>query len=90
MLVEKVDKTELEQMDNNKSNKSDTQLTLKAIELLHKQVMHVVVLLIEVIKTMIPNAQENEKVREKKKLYNLQSAVSVCKWALRFDPYNTN
>ncbi len=53
MLMSKVDKAELEAVIDMKSNKSDTDLAMKGIDILHKQVSHLIVLLVEGVKSLI-------------------------------------
>ena len=46
---------------------------MKGIDILHKQVTHMIVLLIEEIKMgMGANVNENDKARQKKRMYLLQ------------------
>jgi hypothetical protein len=52
-LVGKVDKVELEAVANLKSNKRDTDVALKGIDILHKQVTHLVVLVVELVKLVM-------------------------------------
>ena len=53
---------------------------------------HLIVLVIELTKTLINlnNAQENDKARQKKRMYILQQAVSVCRWVSSFNPEHIN
>ena len=52
-LVGKVDKVELEAVINMKSNKHDTDVAMKGIDILHKQVTHLVVLVVELVKLVM-------------------------------------
>ncbi len=44
---------ELEAVANLKSNKRDTDVALKGIDILHKQVTHLVVLVVELVKLVM-------------------------------------
>jgi hypothetical protein len=94
MLLSKVDKAELEAVIDMKSNKKDTDLAMKGLDILHKQVTHMIVLVIEMIKsgmTQMSITCDSEKSRHhKNQMYLLQQAVSVCRWVNEFDPQNVN
>ena len=50
ILLSKVEKSELEVVIGMKSNKADTDLAMKSLDIIHKQITHLVVLVIEMIK----------------------------------------
>lgn len=50
ILLSKVEKSELEVVIGMKSNKADTDLAMKGLDIIHKQITHLVVLVIEMIK----------------------------------------
>ena len=93
-LVGKVDKVELEAVINMKSNKHDTDIAMKGIDILHKQVTHLVVLVVELVKLVMNQLSlisDSEKTRHHKSLmYLLQQGVNVCRWVSEFDPQNVN
>lgn len=51
--MSKVDKIDLDKVIDMKSNRSDTEQAMKAIDILHKQVTHIIVLFIELIKIQV-------------------------------------
>lgn len=51
MLMSKVDKVDLEMVIDMKSNKTDTDLAMKGLDIVHKQVTHMIVLVVELIKS---------------------------------------
>lgn len=53
LLISKVDKADLDQIVDMKSNKTDTDIVMKGLDIVHKQVTHGVVLIIELIKLTI-------------------------------------
>lgn len=93
-LVGKVDKVELEAVINMKSNKHDTDIAMKGIDILHKQVTHLVVLVVELVKLVMNQLSlisDSEKTKHHKSLmYLLQQGVNVCRWVSEFDPQNVN
>lgn len=53
LLALKVDKTDMDNVIEMKSNKTDTDLVMKGLDITHKQITHLVVLVIEHIKLTI-------------------------------------
>ena len=51
IIISKVDKSELEAVIDMKSNKADTDLALKSLDIIHKQITHMIVLIIELVKS---------------------------------------
>ncbi len=49
--MSKVDKFDLEAVIDMKSNKTDTDLAMKGIDIVHKQVTHMIVLIVELTKS---------------------------------------
>lgn len=80
LLMQKADRKELDALNDLKSNKVDTEQTMKAIDILHKQITHIIVLFIESVKASIKNHVDNKKALQKKRMYVLQQAVNVCQW----------
>eukprot|EP00347_Sterkiella_histriomuscorum_P007561 403348445 len=93
ILIQKVDKQELDKVMQVKSNKLDVEQALKSIDILHKQICHQIVLFIELLKLLMNpsnSPQENQKTKEQKKMFVLSQAINVCKWINQFDPENIN
>ena len=71
ILLTKVDKSELEAVINVKSNKNDTDIAMKGLDIIHKQITHMIVLIIEMIKlnmTQMSIISDSEKTKHHKNL----------------------
>ena len=94
MLMSKVDQVDLEAVINMKSNKADTDVAMKGLDIVHKQVTHMIVLVVELIKSCMNSLSvhnDSDKTKHHKNLmYILQQAVNVCRWINDFDPQNVN
>jgi len=90
LMMSKVDRVDLDAVIDLKSNKSDTDLAMKGIDIMHKQVTHMIVLLVELIKSVMNTLSihnDSDKTKNHKNLlYILQQAVNVCRWINEFDP----
>ena len=58
LMAQKADRTDLASVAEAKSNKVDTEVSLKGIRVLHKQIEHLIVLVIESLRSSIPQAKE--------------------------------
>ena len=56
----KANKLEVENIVNLKANKFDFELQQKALEILHQQILHADVTLMELIKMLVTNTKESE------------------------------
>lgn len=63
---------------------------MKALDIIHKQIAHISVVIIELIKGLISDKNETEVARQKKRNFLLNTAVKVCQWVNNFDPQNIN
>jgi len=77
-------------MGDLKSNKFDTEQVMKGVDIIHKQLTHIIVLTIEIVKLLFSSNMESEKSKNQKKSFVLKSAVNVCQWIHKFDPQNIN
>ncbi len=68
MLALKAEKTEVEDLRKNKTNKDDSANQMKAIDIIHKQLSHTVVLMIELLKTLVNDTIDSVAVRQTKRL----------------------
>ena len=50
LIANKADKSDLHTLENQKSNKTDTEQSMKCADIMHKQITHIIVLFIEIIK----------------------------------------
>lgn len=53
LLTQKADVKDLQALNEIKSNKIDTDFLMKCVDIQHKQITHIVVLLVEAVKTML-------------------------------------
>ena len=68
----KADKQQLENVVNEKANKVDTEMCLRWVDLLHKMVNKVVLLLTTKLKSDIDISSDSTNVRQNKKVQLLQ------------------
>lgn len=59
---------------------------MKALEVIHKQLQHTQVLLIEAIRLTDITEWQNETHRSSKRVYLLEQAATVMRWMEDFDP----
>lgn len=59
LLMQKADVKDLVALGELKSNKFDTNFLMKCVDIQHKQITHVVVLLVEAVKTMLSQSKES-------------------------------
>jgi len=52
-LIKKANLSDLQTLNDLKSNKIDTEQTMICVDILHKQITHLIVLLIETMKTIV-------------------------------------
>ena len=69
-----------------KSNKVDTENNMRNIDILHKQVTHIIVLLVEFLKTNVHQQKESTTKIQSKRMFILQNAMKVVNWINKFDP----
>ena len=53
MISSKVDRDELTVLYDLKSNKLDMEMTMKSVDIVHKQVKHLVVILVEIMRLSV-------------------------------------
>ena len=63
----------------------DTEVSLKGIRVLHKQIEHLIVLVTESLKSSIPQAKETSNGVQNKKQFLLQQCQTVCDWISQFN-----
>lgn len=85
-LQKKADKEDILQLFRQKTNKSDSDMQIKAIAILHKQLVHAFVLLIEFGKLTLTSTKETEMSKQSRRNYLLEQSIHVLQWAQEFDP----
>ena len=59
---------------------------MKAIDIMHRMLNHISVLLLEVQKQMINEANETVAMQKTKRMFALEQIVNVVNWVHNFDP----
>ena len=90
VLAFKADKSTVETIVLEKANKVDTEMCLRWVDLLHKMVNKVVLLLTTKLKTDIDVSNDNTHQRQNKKVQLLQQGLIISKWIESFDSQNIN
>jgi hypothetical protein len=71
MMNQKASKDDVEDMKLNKTNKTDSENQMKAIDILHRHVQHLIVLLIEVAQQLMNDQAESLVEKSNKRSYIL-------------------
>ena len=90
VVAVKADKAVLDTIVNEKANKVDTEMCLRWVDLLHKMVNKVVLLLTTKLKTDLDVGTEGANQRQNKKVQLLQQGLIISKWIESFDSQNIN
>lgn len=70
----------------NKTNKTDSENQMKAIDILHRQIQHLIILLIEVVKTLVNDQAETFQEKQNKRVFILDQCSLVRNWISNFQP----
>jgi hypothetical protein len=91
LLAAKADKQEVKDMLVGKANKVDTEMSLRWVDLLHKMLNQITVLLSMKFKSSLEKVG-GESIHEKKnkKVQLLHWALVISKWVESFDSQNIN
>ena len=89
-MAVKADKSALQNIVSEKANKVDTEMCLRWVDLLHKMVNKVVLLLTTKLKTDLDTGHETANNRQNKKVQLLQQGLIISKWIESFDSQNIN
>ena len=90
LLDKKANQSDLQNIADSKTNKQDSEQQLRAIDILHRQLDHTVVLLIEIIKGQLNEQNETMAGTKTNRLYLLKQCANISKWIREFDPQNIN
>lgn len=91
VVSDKADASVIERLVNEKANKVDTEMCLRWVDLLHKMVNKVVLLLTTKLKVDLDMGLEtNANNRQNKKVQLLQQGLIISKWIESFDSQNIN
>mmetsp|Transcript_27057 Transcript_27057/g.23903 ORF Transcript_27057/g.23903 Transcript_27057/m.23903 type:complete len:222 (+) Transcript_27057:1330-1995(+) len=88
IICDKVDKIELESQLDFKSNKSDTETSMNAVEVLHKHNKNIIMLIMEVIMHLIDAevSYDSEMTRNEHKQKILSYSIGISKLINNFEP----
>lgn len=64
----------------------DSDLLYKGVDILHKQTLHTIVLLIEFAKLSLNSQRETQAQLQQRRNYLLEQTVNCLAWAQQFDP----
>ena len=90
MIEYKADKYLVSELSDAKANKIDTENNMKAIDIIHKQIRHLVIMLMENFRVQVDtdNATKHTKLNRMNNV--LQQSLLLAKWIIRFNPENIN
>jgi len=93
IISTKANKADLDIFSNQKSNKIDTATALNGIEILHRQIKQVIIIVIQIWKLL--KAEQSLKGYEKNPMFSkysylIKQSENVCHWVDRFDPTDVN
>ena len=86
----KADKFDLNQIGNYKSNKIDTENNSKAIDIMHKQMRHLVIMMMENFRVQLETENLSTQTKINRMNVVLQQSLLLAKWVSKFDPENIN
>ena len=90
VLSGKASQKDVEMLKTHKTNKQDTDMQMKSIDIMHRQVTHMSVLIIEILRQGIVTKTESETTKQQRQKFLLQQGCSVARWIAEFDPQNVN
>ena len=90
VVAVKADQTAIDQIVSEKANKVDTEMCLRWVDLLHKMVNKVVLLLTTKLKVDIDLVKETANSQQNTKVQLLQQGLIISKWIESFDSQNVN
>jgi len=86
----KADRDVIDNLVSEKANKVDTEMCLRWVDLLHKMVNKVVLLITTKLKVDLDQGTETTNNRTNKKVQLLQQGLIISKWIDSFDSQNIN
>jgi len=88
--LSKADNREIQKLQDIKTNKEDTEMSMRNIDILHKQVTHIIVLLTELVKTNLQQKKESFASIQQRQMYILWQCMNVVNWVNLFNPQTVN
>jgi len=90
MIDLKADKFEVIELRDLKTNKVDTENNMKAIDVIHKQIRHLIVMLMENFRVQVETENLTTQTKINRMNIVLQQSLLLAKWITKFDPENIN
>lgn len=85
-LSKKANQIDVEELYNQKTDKSDTECTQNSIEVIHKQIKHLVMMLMESCRVLMEAELSNKQTKINKLNTILQQCLILTKWISKFKP----
>lgn len=90
LILNKIDKVDMEMLVESKASKKDTNKALLSVELLHKHISHIMVILMEIARHVglgptEAERLESEKARGARRAYLHKQMMKVSKWIFQFN-----
>ncbi len=86
----KLDRNELESFLKDKSSKAETEMALRQIDILHKQVKQLALLLTQKLRFSLEKAGESNNNKRNKKVNLLHQALLISNWSNNFSTHGIN
>lgn len=90
IIKTKANKEDVERLQEIKANKQDIEQQMKAVDIMHRQITHLSILLTEVQKSIINEQNETAAAVKSKRMFALEQIVNVTNWIHDFNPQNVN
>ena len=90
MVQLKANAHDLQEMYELKSDKAETENNLNAIEIIHKQIKHLVMMVMESSRVLIETEYSNKQTKLNRLNNILQQSFLLTKWVMKFNPENNN
>ena len=81
---------DVNRLNDTKANKHDSEQQMRALDIMHRQVTHLSVLLLEVQKQMINEQNETTAQIKTRRYFTMEQMVNVTNWIHEFNPQNVN
>ncbi|CAI2383872.1 unnamed protein product [Moneuplotes crassus] len=89
-LDKKANQIDIEELYDKKTDKADTECTQNSIEVIHKQIKHLVMMLMESCRVLMEAELSNKQTKINKLNTILQQCFILAKWVSKFNPGCTN
>ena len=90
LIEHKADKFIVSELSEAKANKIDTENNMKAIDIIHKQIRHLVIMLMENFRVQVDTDVATKQTKLNRMNTVLQQSLLLAKWIIKFNPENIN